>query len=76
MKTRVRKTFDTRNGIDVYHVEKWSLWDEPDLRQYYPDEKDWRYVTTVQSECDAKDIAYRLSSGCEIDMVIAEFGTD
>ena len=75
MKTRVLKTFDTRNAVDVYHVQKWDLWDEPDLREAYPNEYDWRYVKTVRTEEEAKDLAYRLASGCSTEQVVAEYGT-
>lgn len=76
MRTRVVKSFSLKHGINVYYVHKWALWDAPDLRQYYPNDYDWRFVDTFKDEQEAKDFAYRLASGCEPDGVIAEFGID
>lgn len=75
MKTRVVREYDTRHAVYVFHVRKWSLWDEPDLRQYYPDSYDWRLVTTVGDEETARRIAAGVAEGGEPTEVIAEFGS-
>jgi hypothetical protein len=77
MKTRVIRIFDTRNAVDVYWVQKWALWDAPDLRAAFPDDYGWRYVRPYRDPQDARDIALRLAerghnSGEQ--EVIAEFG--
>jgi hypothetical protein len=74
VKTRVRKVFVVRLGRNVYHVEKWDHWDDFELRMYHPDAIDWRCITTVDNEQEARDIAYRASIEQPTDVVIAEYG--
>ena len=76
MKTRIVAKFNPASGGDVYMVQKWALWDDPnDLRAGYPNEYDWRTVVTVPGIQDAKDLAEALSHGGDLpDRVIAEFG--
>jgi hypothetical protein len=61
MKTRVVRVFDLRNATYVYHVQKWALWDPPDLRAAYPDKFDWRYVRSYPDEATAVHTALQLS---------------
>lgn len=61
MKTRVTEWYCPRWGVNTYGVEKWALWDDPELRGYYPDKFDWRHVTTVLEKATAIGIAERLS---------------
>jgi hypothetical protein len=76
LKTRVRKSYDQKNAVDIYHVEKWDLWDDGEMRAYYPGQYGWRFVKTVRTEEEAKDLAYRLSSGCSTEQIVAEYGTE
>jgi hypothetical protein len=76
VKTRVLKEYDWRNAVDVFHVQKWALWDDQELRRYHPNDYKWRHVKTLRTEEEAKDLAYRLSSGCSIEQVVAEYGTE
>ncbi len=64
MKTRVTEWFNHRWGVNIYHVEKWAEWDDPELREYCrgkPDQYAWRHVISLMQMDKAIGIAERLS---------------
>ena len=90
MITRVLEHYDSKLGIPTYEVQKWALWDTPDLRKYYPDVYDWRYCAWLADREKAVQIAERLSKGDlrglalrpdytggeTVHLVVASFGGD
>jgi hypothetical protein len=75
MKTRVIARYDFRSGRDCYVVQKWDVWDDLELRNAYPDQKDWRAVTTTPNLVEAKEIAEAIAKwGAKFeDRVVAEY---
>jgi len=61
MKTRVIRRYDSRNAVYVYWVQKFGLWDEPDLRKAYPDQRDWRFVRAYPELAPALETACRIA---------------
>jgi hypothetical protein len=76
MKTRVIRTFSVRLGMDLYYVEKWAEWDDPELRSYYPGQMDWRIACDPRPDWEwVRSYAERLSKGNAPKFdVVAEFG--
>ncbi len=71
MKTRVIKRFDTRNAIWIFWVQKWALWDPPDLRRSFPYDYDWRFVRPYPTQEEAEKTAARLSAHEGLDPLAA-----
>jgi hypothetical protein len=76
LKTRVLKRYDERNALNVYHVQSFDYYGDAEMRRYYPDKRLWQTHKIVRDEEEARDLAYRLASGCSTEQVIAEFGTE